>query len=104
VEEPVVAAAATTTAKGKKKVPKKGGGSRGPKWMSKEDECLTEAWKKVSIDPISGADKKSDTFWARVKIAFDECKLVDLDFNKVHMDRNESGMSHCWGIIQAHGN
>jgi hypothetical protein len=33
-------------------------------------------------------------------VAFDERKLLDPDFNKVHMDRYESGMSHHWGIIQ----
>jgi hypothetical protein len=36
-----------------------------------------------------------------VKVAFDERKLLDPVFNKVHMDRNPSGMSHRWGIIQA---
>jgi hypothetical protein len=66
-----------------------------------KDECLTETWKTVSIDPISGANQNSDTYWERVKVAFDECKLLDPDFNKVHMDRNVSGMSHRWGIIQA---
>jgi hypothetical protein len=35
-----------------------------------------------------------------VKVAFDERKLLDMAFNKVHMDRNPSGMFHHWGIIQ----
>jgi hypothetical protein len=87
--------------KGKRKAaPKKGGGSRKPKWRSAEDECLAEAWKTVSIDPISGANQNSDTYWERVKVAFDERKLMDSAFNKIHMDCNPSGMSHCWGIIQ----
>jgi hypothetical protein len=81
--------------KGKRKAaPKKGGGSRGPKWRSAEDECLAKAWKTVSIDPISGANQNSDTYWERVKVAFDERKLMDSAFNKIHMDRNPSGMSH----------
>jgi hypothetical protein len=85
----------TTTTKGKNKAaPKKGGGNRGPKWRSLEDECLAEAWKTVSIDPISGANQNSDTYLERVKVAFDECKLLDLTFNKVHTDSNSSGMSH----------
>jgi hypothetical protein len=100
-DEPVVAAAPAPAAKGKKKAaPKKGGGSRGPKWRSLEDECLAEAWKTVSIDPISSANQNSNMYWERIKVSFNERKLMDLMFNKVHMDRNPSGMSHHWGIIQ----
>jgi hypothetical protein len=86
--------------KGKKKAPKKEGGSRGPKWRSLEDERLAKAWKTVSIDSISGDNQNSDTYWERVKVALDECKLLDPTFKKVHMDCNPSEMSHRWGIIQ----
>jgi hypothetical protein len=101
-DEPVVAATAlpAPTAKGKKKAaPKKGGGSRGPKWQPLEDGCLAEVWKKVSIDPISGANQNPDMYWERVKVSFDERKLMDPTFNKMHMDHNPSGMSHRWGIM-----
>jgi hypothetical protein len=60
-----------------------------------EDECLAEAWKTVSIDPISGTNQNSNTYWERIKVSFDERKLMDPEFNKVHMDRNPSGMYHC---------
>jgi hypothetical protein len=33
-------------------------------------------------------------------VSLDESKLMYPMFNKVHMDRNPSGMSHHWGIIQ----
>jgi hypothetical protein len=65
-----------------------------------EYECLAEAWKTVSIDPISGANQNMDMYWERIRVSFDECKLMDPVFNKVHMDRNPSGMSHRCGIIQ----
>jgi hypothetical protein len=84
----------------RKATPKKGGGSHGPKWRSAEDECLTEAWKTASNDPISSANQNSDTYWERVKVSFDERKLMDPVFNKMHMDHNPSGMSDHWGIIQ----
>jgi hypothetical protein len=100
----VVATAASpapAAVKGKRKAtPKKGGGSRGPKWRSTEDECLAEAWKTVSIDPISDANQNSDIYWEMVKVSFDERKLMDPTFNKLHMDRNSFRMSHRWGIIQ----
>jgi hypothetical protein len=102
-DEPAVAATPSPApaVKGKRKaMPKKGGGSRGPKCQSAEDECLAEAWKTVSIDSISSVNQNSDTYWERVKVSFDERKLMDFMFNKIHMDCNPSGMSHYWGIIQ----
>jgi hypothetical protein len=81
--------ASLAPALGKRKAaPKKEGGSR------------AEVWKAGSIDPISGANQNSATYWERVKVSFDERKLMDFAFNKMHMDRNPSRMSHRWGIIQ----
>jgi hypothetical protein len=78
----------------------KGTSSRGPKWSSKEDECLAGAWKVVSMDLLTCVKRNSDTHWARVKVPLNECKPVDSDFNTMHMDNNESSMSHRWDIIQ----
>lgn len=79
--------------------PKKKGG-RGPKWISREDECLAEAWKSVSIDPFTGANQSFEAYWLRIKAAFDERRLLDPYFKDCCTDRNDSAMSHRWHIIQ----
>jgi hypothetical protein len=37
----------------------KNGGTRGPKWKPLEDRCLYEAWKAMSIGPVTGAKQKA---------------------------------------------
>ncbi|KAE8797369.1 putative methionyl-tRNA synthetase [Hordeum vulgare] len=70
------------------------------KWASKEDECLAEAWKTVNIDPITGTNQNTDTYWGRIKTVFDERKLVDPDFANIHMDRSDKAMMNHWATIQ----
>ncbi|KAE8783142.1 putative methionyl-tRNA synthetase [Hordeum vulgare] len=70
------------------------------KWTSKEDGCLAEAWKAISIDPITGMNQNTDMYWGRFKTAFDERKVVDPDFVNIHMDRCEKAMSNHWSVIQ----
>jgi hypothetical protein len=82
-------------AKKKKKI-----GGRGPKWTSREDECLAEAWKSVCIDPFTGANQSSDAYWLRVKAAYDERRLLDPYFKNCCHERNDSAMSHRWHIMQ----
>jgi hypothetical protein len=71
------------------------------KWMTKEDECLAESWKEVSIDAVTGANQCSETYWVRVKKAFDERKFIDPNFQGIHMDHGYKAMGNYWGIIQA---
>ncbi|KAE8791358.1 putative methionyl-tRNA synthetase [Hordeum vulgare] len=47
------------------------------KWTTKEDECRAEAWKTISMDLITSANQNAETYWRRIKMAFDEGKLVD---------------------------
>jgi hypothetical protein len=71
------------------------------KWMGKEEECLTEAWKTVSMNGVTGANQNFDTYLQWVKTAFDEHKLVDPYFNKTVMVRGEKAMATHWRIMQA---
>jgi hypothetical protein len=92
----------TSTSKGGKKR-KKNSPPTGPwiKWTSKEEECLAESWKTVSMNSITGANQNFDIYWQRVKLAFDERKIVDPYFNKTVMVRGEKAMATHWGIMQA---
>jgi hypothetical protein len=74
--------------------PNKKAGGRGPKWSSREDEYLAEAWKTVSIDPFTGANQNTESYWKSVKAAFDERQLLDPYFKAPTNDRNVSAMSH----------
>jgi hypothetical protein len=92
----------TSTSKGRKKR-KKNSPPTEPriKWTGKEDECLAEAWKTVSMNGITGANQNFDTYWQRVKLAFDERKIVDPYFTKMVMVRGEKAMATHWGIMRA---
>nr|XP_051190020.1 uncharacterized protein LOC127303315 [Lolium perenne] len=72
------------------------------KWTGKEEECLAEAWMTVSTNGIIGANQSFDTYWLRVKQAYEERKLVDPYFNKTNMNvyRGEKAMATHWGIMQ----
>ncbi|KAK1561667.1 hypothetical protein QYE76_017255 [Lolium multiflorum] len=72
------------------------------KWTSKEEECLAEAWMTVSMNGIIGANQSFDTYWLRVKQAYEERKLVDPYFNKTNMNvyRGDKAMATHWGIMQ----
>lgn len=59
-----------------------------------------EAWKTISIDPITSANQNANTYWSRIKTAFDERKLVDPNFAIIYMDRGEKAMANHWATIQ----
>nr|XP_051208245.1 uncharacterized protein LOC127325216 [Lolium perenne] len=100
-EEPTQAAA--NLSKGKKKR-KKDSPPAEPriKWTPKEEECLAGAWMTVSTNGIIGANQSFDTYWLRVRQAYEERKLVDPYFNKTNMNvyRGDKAMATHWGIMQ----
>jgi hypothetical protein len=53
------------------------------------------------MNGITGANQNFDTYWQRVKMAFDERKIVDPYFNKMVMVCGEKAMATHWGIMQA---
>ncbi|XP_071680458.1 uncharacterized protein [Lolium perenne] len=100
-EEPTQSAA--NLSKGKKKR-KKDSPPAEPriKWTPKEEECLAEAWMTVSTNGIIGANQSFDTYWLRVKQAYEERKLVDPYFKKTNMNvfRGDKAMATHWGLMQ----
>jgi hypothetical protein len=53
------------------------------------------------MNGITDANQNFDTYWQRVKMAFDERKIVDSYFNKTVMVHSEKAMATHWGIMQA---
>jgi hypothetical protein len=49
------------------------------------------------MNGITGANQNFDTYWQRVKLAFDERKIVDPYFNKTVMVHGEKAMATHWG-------
>ena len=64
------------------------------------DECLGEAWKVVSLDPFTSANQSAESYWLRVKGAYDERRNIDREFAVCVHDRNPSAMSHRWAMVQ----
>ncbi|XP_071678392.1 uncharacterized protein [Lolium perenne] len=56
----------------------------------------------VSTNGIIGANQSFDTYWLRVKQAYEERKLVDPYFKKTNMNvfRGDKAMATHWGLMQ----
>jgi hypothetical protein len=63
------------------------------KGTTKEDVCLAKGGRRSALC--------SETYWMRVKTAFDERKFIDPYFQPIHMDRGSKAMRNHWGVIQA---
>jgi hypothetical protein len=50
---------------------------------------------------ITSANKKYGAYWMRIKVEFDESKIVDKGYTKMVMKRSQKVMSIQWSIIQA---
>jgi hypothetical protein len=64
-----------------------------------EDECLIESWKAVSLDPITGANQTLGKYYTRIRDELNERRHIG-EYAKVHMNRNESAISHQWSVIK----
>jgi hypothetical protein len=74
-------------------------GTHHSKWTSLEDECLIDSWIAVSLDPITGANQTLSKYYTRILDEFNERHHIG-DYAKIHMNRNESAISHRWGAIK----
>ncbi|XP_071683286.1 uncharacterized protein [Lolium perenne] len=72
------------------------------KWTPTEEAVRAEAWMTVSTNGIIGANQSFDTYWLRVKQAYEERKLVDPYFKKTNMNvfRGDKAMATHWGLMQ----
>ena len=78
---------------------KKKKGSRGIIWMTKEDECMVESWKAITLGEITSTNQSSTAYWARIKDEFDERRFTK-DFYKVSMMHRQGAIEHRWRIVQ----
>jgi hypothetical protein len=58
-----------------------------------EDEILVSGWLNISLDPITGKDQKSTTYWTRISEYFHKHK-------KCQSKRTISSLKHRWETIQ----
>src|SRR4051812_18554499 len=65
-DEKTLEAPEEQAAKGKKKRKAGEGGLNRVKCTAKEDECLVEERKMVSLDPITNVKQNNDTYWRMV--------------------------------------
>jgi hypothetical protein len=79
---------------------RRSGGTRGPRWRSLEDECLIEAWKKVSFYPITGANQTGAKYYKCIRDCFNEKKNYG-DYATINMNRNKGALSHRSNMIKA---
>lgn len=62
-------------------------------FTKQEDELLISAWQNVSMDPITGIDQTTGTYWQRVHSYYMKHK----DFES---DRTWGSLMHRWSVIQ----
>jgi hypothetical protein len=65
---------------------------RGANFTQKEDEALCDAWKVIGMDPITGNEQLSNSYWDRIHEHF-----------KIHSKRPRTlvSLQHRWSTINA---
>jgi hypothetical protein len=50
----------------------------------------------VSMEPITSSNQTSGAYWLWIKTKFDEYKIADKKYRKMHMQCNQNMMQHSW--------
>jgi hypothetical protein len=93
VEDPLVAQHSQANQDSSVALSQRPNHKRQKNFSTHEDEILVSGWLNISLDPITGKDQKSSTYWNRISDYFHKHK-------KCQSKRTISSLKHRWETIQ----